>query len=254
MTALRDIQSALLHDIYSGGRDSVAYLGKGFAEHLNIYGNNTLFGLTDILANAYPVVKRIVGEEFFKTVARHYLTAHPQPSGNRHMFGGELSRFLKGFEPALSLPYLPDVAALEWVHFQASIADDAETLDFNMLASATGGDPSFVLGLHPSVHLVAQNYNALDIWREHQNEDPGTIRLIPEEHTLVIWRAADDSVLIRKASASFAKLIHNCLDGLSFAEAMMAAGESVADMTAFQQEFAEAVAHGVFSDKTEALP
>lgn len=249
MTALRDIQSTLLHDIYLGARNSDAYLDKKFTEHLSIYRNNTLFGLTDILANAYPIVKRIVGEEFFKTVARHYLKEHPQPQGNRHKFGGGLAAFLASFTPAAALPYLPDVAALEWAHFQASITEDAETLDFASLTTRMSADPAFVLPVHPSVHIVVQQYNALDIWREHQKDTPDTVQLTPEEHTLVIWRTPDDSVLIRKTSVAFAKLIHACLKDIPFAEAMVVSGEETSDMAAFQQEFAESMGLGIFAHR-----
>jgi len=248
MTALRDIQTAFMHDIYTGEQTSAVFLDTSISSpaRLSIYGNNTVLGLADVLANAYPVIKRIVGEEFFKTLARHYLKAHPQPAGNRHLFGGDLAVFLKGFAPAATLPYLSDISALEWAHFQSGIADEGETLDFNVLTTAMSADPAFVLALHPSVHVIAQSYNALDIWQEHQKDEPGTIQLAQEDHTLVVWRTTDDSVLIRKASPAFALLLDCCQKDISFAEGMTIAGEGVHDMNAFQQEFAEAVTFGVF--------
>lgn len=255
MTALRDIQAAFMHDIYTGEQTSAVFLDLSVSSpaRLSIYSNNTMLGLSDVLANAYPIVKRIVGEEFFKTIARHYLKMHPQPAGNRHMFGGNLAAFLKDFSPASVLPYLSDVAALEWAHFQASIANDAETLNFDRLTAAMSADPAFVLALHPSVHVIAQSYNALDIWREHQKEEPDTIELALEEHTLMVWRAADDSVLIRKASPPLAALVECCRKGASFAEAMTVAGEYLIDVTSFQQEFAESLTLGIFTRKTRQV-
>lgn len=249
MTALRDIQAAFMHDIYTGEQTSAVFLDPSISSpaRLGIYKNNTMLGLSDVLANAYPIVKRIVGEEFFKTLARYYLKDHPQPTGNRHLFGSELAMFLGNFEPAKALPYLPDIAALEWVHFQASIANDAETLDFDGLTTRISADPAFVLALHPSVHVIAQHYNALDIWREHQKDTPDTIQLVQEDHTIVVWRTADDSVLIRKTSPSLAALLEHCQKEISFAESMTIAGESVNDMPAFQQEFSEAVRLGIFA-------
>ncbi|MBU3654792.1 MAG: hypothetical protein FGM23_00275 [Alphaproteobacteria bacterium] len=249
MTALRDIQAAFMHDIYTGEQTSAIFLDASASSpaRLSIYSNNTALGLADVLANAYPVVKRIVGEEFFKTLARHFLKAHPQPAGNRHMFGGDLATFLKGFVPASALPYLSDIAALEWAYFQSSIADDAENIDFNGLTAAMSADPAFVLALHPSVHVIEQSYNALDIWQEHQKAEPSTIQLTQEERTLVVWRTTDDSVLIRKASPAFASLLDCCQKDISFAEAMTIAGEGVHDMNAFQQEFAEAVILRIFA-------
>ena len=70
MTSLNDIQAAFIHDIYTGERTSVVYLDKNLTSttRLDIYQNNTILGLTDILASAFPIVKKIVGEEFFKTL------------------------------------------------------------------------------------------------------------------------------------------------------------------------------------------
>lgn len=251
MTALRDIQAAFMHDIYTGEQTSAVFLDASVSspERLHIYSNNTVLGLADVLANTYPVVKRIVGEEFLKTLTRHYMKAHPQPAGNRHMFGGHLATFLKGFAPAASLPYLSDIATLEWAHFQSSIADDAETLDFNGLTTAMSADPAFVLALHPSVYVIEQSYNTLDIWQEHQKDEPETIQLALKDHTLVVWRTTNDSVLIRKASPPFSSFLYCCQKDIPFAKAMSSAVEGIDDITSFQQEFAAAMSLAIFTNR-----
>lgn len=248
MTALRDIQAAFIHDIYTGERTSLAYLDTKIASHarLDIYQNNTVFGLTDILANAFPVLKKIVGDEFFKTIARYYIKSHPQSSGNRHSFGRALAEFLTEFKAAASLPYLRDVAALEWAYFQAALSEDASPLDFETLTAGMSADPAFVLAVHPSVHIVPQTFNALDIWQQHQKEDVGPVELKSDSHQLVVWRGPDDSVLMRRASDAFTALIGQSQKGVSFAEAMAIAEASVNDMQKFQKEFAEAISLGVF--------
>lgn len=254
MTALRDIQAAFMHDIYTGERTSVGFLDItiGSPARLDIYYNNTLFGLTDILASAYVAVQKIVGEEFFKTIVRSYLKEHPQPSGNRHMFGAELSAFLKNFKSAAHLSYLPDVAMLEWGYFQAGIASDAMVMDFAALTEALSLDSDFVLPLHPSVHVCSQTFNALEIWQEHQKkkEDIAVLQLIAQPHTVLVWRAPDDTVLMRRISPAFATLLQSCQKNMPFAEgmtrAMTVAGDGLVDMQAFQQEFAEAVTLGIF--------
>lgn len=248
MTALRDIQAAFIHDIYTGERTSLAYLDAKTASptRLNIYQNNTVFGLTDILANTFPVLNKIVGEEFFKTIARHYIKTHPQPCGNRHSFGDRLAGFLTEFKPAGSLPYLHDIAALEWAYFQAALANDADPLDFESLTDAMSADPAFILRIHPSVHIVPQTFNALEIWQEHQKDDIGAIQLQSYSHQLIIWRGSDDFVFLRSASEALSSLVTQSQKDMPFAEAMTAAGENVPDVQKFQQEFAEAISLGVF--------
>lgn len=249
MNALRDIQAAFLHDIYTGERTSLAFIDTNIATsaRLNIYRNNTVLGLTDILADVFPVLKKVVGDEFFKTITRHYIKHHPQPSGNRHSFGANLSGFLTGFKPTEALPYISDLAALEWTYFQASIADNAEELDFEALTTAMSADPAFVLAIHPSVCVLEQTFNALDIWREHQNEEIGSIQLKSERHKLIIWRDREDSVLMRRVSPALAELIAHSQKNMSFAESMVVAGEETSDIAAFQKEFAEALTLGIFT-------
>lgn len=257
MTALRDIQAAFIHNIYTGERTSLAYLDTKIAStaRFDIYQNNTVLGLTDILANAFPVLKKIVGDEFFKTIARHYIKSHAQPSGNRHSFGGQLAEFLQVFQPAAVLPYLPDIAALEWAYFQAALADDASPLNFETLTAAMSADPAFTLSIHPSVHVVAQTFNALEIWQEHQKEDIGALELKSEPHHLVVWRGSDDVVFMRSISDALAALIKGGYEGIAFSETIVAAAEKTSDIQKFQQEFAEAVSIGLFAQtKQETLP
>lgn len=255
MIALRDIQAAFIHDIYTGERTSLSYLDAktASAERLDIYQNNTVLGLTDILANAFPVLKKIVGDEFFKTIARYYIKSHPQPSGNRHAFGDDLAGFLEEFKPAASLPYLRDVAALEWAYFQAALAHDAKPLDFESLTAAMSADPAFALAAHPSVHIVQQKFNALEIWQEHQKEDIGSVQLETRPHRLAVWRGPDDAVLMRHVTAAFSTLIEQSQKGTSFAEAMAFAGEGVNDMQKFQKEFSENMMNGMFVHKREEV-
>lgn len=253
MTALRDIQAAFMHDTYSGERTSAGFLDPAVSSEarLNIYCNNTVFGLTEVLANAYPVLKKIVGEEFFRTIAHHYLKVHPQSAGNRHMFGGQLSQFLEAFEPAVTLPYLGDVAALEWAHFQACIANDEIIMDFAALSAAMSLDSAFVMRLHPSVCVLSQTFNALDIWKEHQKRATGTVQLLRRPHGLMVWRGPEDSVLMRRVSPSFRTLLQSCQKGISFAGAMTLAGISLDDTQEIQREFAQALLSGVFTNGKE---
>ena len=251
MTSLNDIQAAFIHDIYTGERTSVVYLDKNLTSTtlLDIYQNNTILGLTDILASAFPIVKKIVGEEFFKTIARYYIKSHPQPSGNRHTFGVDLEIFLDGFKLAASLPYLRDVAALEWAYFQATLADEASLLNFQSLTSEMSINPTFVLAIHPSVHIVLQKFNALDIWQEHQKKKIDAIELKSKTHQLIIWRGLNDSILMRPVSDILSTLIAHSQKGITFNEAMIAASNGVNNIKKFQQEFAEVLSLGVFSQK-----
>lgn len=142
------------------------------ARRLQIHRNNLQQSLAAALAAAYPVVAQLVGEAFFAGMARQYVRRHPSRSGSLQAFGGELPAFLRDFEPAAGLPYLPDVAALEWALHE--VYHDAE---LPSLAPARLGEvpPERQAGLRlvrqPASRLLESRYPVLRIWQAHQ---PGT--------------------------------------------------------------------------------
>lgn len=249
MPALRDIQAAIIHDVYTGEQTSAVYLNKyklNSPERLDIYYNNTLLGLTDILTATYPVLQKILGESFFRTVARYYIETNSQITGNRHTYGGEISSFLRSYKPVASWPYLPDIAAIEWAYFQASIADDARALDFSGLTDLISEHSDFVVSLHPGVHYIELNFNALEIWQEHQKNEIETIRLQETPQTVLIWRDQKDDIILSKISEPLKKLLICCRKGTSFDQAMFQASDGLQDLTIFQREFSRVVSSGIF--------
>lgn len=159
----RDFMAALFSDVPA--RD------PGIA----IYRRNVLANQHDALATTYPVVRRLVGEAFFRETARRYSRAHPSVSGDLHAYGGHIARFLETYSHARSLPYLPDVARLEWALHECFHAIDGATLDFEALAHVDPerhGDIRFTL--HPAVRLVRSAHPVAAIWEANQPGGDGS--------------------------------------------------------------------------------
>jgi len=51
---------------------------------LEVYRNNYRGNLHDALAGAYPVIRQLVGDEFFRYMARKFIEQYPSRSGNLH--------------------------------------------------------------------------------------------------------------------------------------------------------------------------
>ncbi|GJA07461.1 hypothetical protein KAM333_28890 [Aeromonas caviae] len=49
---------------------------------LQIYRNNFILGLTEVLASSYPAVRAMVGETFFEAAARGFVLAAPLEEGS----------------------------------------------------------------------------------------------------------------------------------------------------------------------------
>ncbi len=100
------------------------------ARRFAVYRNNVRLMRINALTAAYPLIRNIVGEEFFTGLARQYAIGHDSESGDLNEYGEWFGEFLQAFEPARELPYLAvDVARLEWSVHCAYYAADAAAFD-----------------------------------------------------------------------------------------------------------------------------
>ncbi len=103
-----------------------AWNGSEPSKRFSVYRSNVRGALVEALAVRYPVVQRLVGEDFFRVMSRDYALNNLPPSPVLIGYGENFPEFVEGFEPAATLPYLADVARLESAYWQAyHAADDA---------------------------------------------------------------------------------------------------------------------------------
>jgi hypothetical protein len=142
----------------------------------NVHGN-----WSGALAGAYPVVRRIVGDEFFDAMAREYARAFPSVSGDLHEYGERLADFLAAHADAQDLPYLPDVARLEWLAHRAYYAADAAPFDLSRPTRAR---------LAPACGLLESAWPLPRIWAAHQEGgDPASVDLGAGPERVLVHRA-----------------------------------------------------------------
>src|SRR5260370_26710740 len=67
----------------------------------------------DALADNYPVVRALVGEEAFAACAAGYAEANPPCDPRLCIYGRQFDAFLSGYVPFGSLPWLAGMARLE---------------------------------------------------------------------------------------------------------------------------------------------
>ena len=147
---------------------------RGDPARLAVYRGNLAEHWRRALANAYPVILRLVGEDFFGGLARAYGQAHPSQDPDLNRFGAHFAGFLDGFAPAAELPWLGDMARLEWAVHLAWQAPDVAPLGIGALA---GLDPAQLaasrLVLHPSCALLRSRWAVAQLWLAHQDGGPG---------------------------------------------------------------------------------
>jgi len=139
--------------------------GKSPSRRFAVYRNNVYASLIDVLASRFPVSARLVGEEFFRAMARIYVEKTPPASPVLLHYGAEFADFASTFPPASAVPYLACVARLEWAWHRAYQAKDAAPLSLTELAAAAETAEQAVLRLHPSLQVVRSEYPVVSIWQ-----------------------------------------------------------------------------------------
>src|SRR5467141_1861267 len=125
------------------------------ARRFAVYRNNVAVGLVKALKSRFPVVEKIVGEEFFAGMARVFVKQRPPRSPLLATYGDEFPAFVAAFEPARELSYLADVVRLEAARTRAYHAADASPVGaehFATLDSQTVGN--IRIDMHPSTEIV----------------------------------------------------------------------------------------------------
>ena len=191
MLALSDDLSAFGSAIVRGEEPSplidTAYRHYFVDTAIDIYRNNYRGNLHDALASAYPVIKQLVGDDFFRFLARRFIEQYPSCNANLHHFGTELTDFLTTFAPAQKLVYLADVAALEWACHRAYFADDAPMLDMIRLAQIPPEHYSnLIMRTHPACQVVRSRYPINAIWHAHQSGENGDFHIELDSGTSIV--------------------------------------------------------------------
>jgi len=134
-----------------------------------VYRNNVAASLIEALAARFPVVKRLVGEEFFNAMAHAYVLREPPFSPLLIHYGETFPAFVDAFDAARPLPYLGDVARIEVARGRAYHAPDADPLPRQAFADLPKDRiAAYRVGLHPSVTILTSAYPALSIWEINQ--------------------------------------------------------------------------------------
>lgn len=172
---------------------------------IEVYRNNYRGNLHDALSGAYPVIRLLVGEEFFRWLAKCFIEKYPSRSGNMHRYGSEMPEFLANFENTQHLAYLPDMARLEWAYHHSYFADDVMPFDLTSLAMvAPESYGELCWHLNPGCTLLTSVYPIAAIWQAHQNGAPEDIHidLNSSDKSLLVYRNALSVKIIHIAAAS----------------------------------------------------
>lgn len=228
MLALHELQAGMASAILSGDARAIAgrlkVTGADPLARLGIYRNNTFASLTGALMGTFPAVVRVVDERFFRYMAHAFIVAHPPREPMLSDYGAELPAFIAGFEPCRPVPYLADLARLEWAVNEAGLEREEPALTPATLAGlAPDTLAAGSLRLQPSLRLVVSRWPILAIWQANQPaevmEQPSPAR----RPTRVLVRRKGRGVVMGLHTAGRTRLLRDLKRGSTVETAMTAA-------------------------------
>jgi hypothetical protein len=213
-----------------------------------IHRNTVSAALTGALEARYPTVLRLVGEAFFRAMARAFAAIDRPRSPLLHDYGTGFPDFVAGFGPADAVPYLADVARVDDAWMRAYVAADADPLALDRLAAL---DPEALaassLVPHPATSLVVSPHPAGSVWIANRADPVGRVDDWRGEGVLVVRPDASVDVHVLPAcDVAFAAAV---LAGRPLAEAATAATDPAFD---FGRALVGLVSAGAFVAVTPA--
>lgn len=195
-----------------------------------VYRNNVTVSLVDALASIFPTVQNLVGEDFFRAMARLYVTAHPPTSPLIFTYGESFPTFVESFPPAADLPFLADVARVERLWLDAFHSADAIPLDPAALAQVPAEDLAGIrFRPHPAMRITRLEHAGGTITLKDRAcvSLEGVDPMLPEA---VLITRPDCDVAIELLPSGGATFFEALAAGQTLGEAFVAASGEAADI------------------------
>jgi hypothetical protein len=246
--ALRELQAAFAAHLVGADRAELAaeVLGDTIpaAARLRVYRHHVFESLAAALAATFPTVQAVVGADFFRGLARAFIGRSLPTQPVLAEYGAGFPAFIAGHDAARDLPYLADVARLDWALNLAFHAPAGGRLAAADLAALPADRlPSLRLSLAPGTVLVASSYPLDRIWAASQ---PGAaadpVDLAAGGVRLLVLRRPDDAAFVT-LSGGEAAFVTGLGEGLSLEGA---AGRAETDFD-LSTCFARLLGLGVFA-------
>jgi len=198
---------------------------------LRIYQNAYRARLVTALRDNHGVLPRAMGDEAFDALAEAYLQTHPSRHPSIRWFGHRLAEFMAANADLVPHPAFVDLARMEWALREAFDAADADAMTpAGLAALPVDGWPQRVLRFHPSVQVLALDWQVEPAWRALQGEDePELAEPEAGEHQLIVWRPALEMRWRSVVDAVEAQLLAAAMQGDDFSALCATASESLGD-------------------------
>jgi hypothetical protein len=222
--ALRDLQAAFAAHIVGADRaDLVAEVAGDTipaVARLGVYRHHVFESLRTALAATFPTVQALVGADFFRGLARAFIGQSLPAQPVLAEYGMDFPAFIARCEQVRDLPYLADVAQLDWalnLAFHAPLGERLSAAELSTIPIERL--PSMSVTLAAGAVLITSRYPLDRIWEASQpGATAGTVDLNLGSSRLLVLRRPDDAAFV-SLTAGEAAFIAALAEGSSFESA-----------------------------------
>lgn len=176
-----------------------AWNGSDPTVRLDVHRNTVVASLVDALADTFPVVQALVGPVCFRALASAHVRAEPPCSPVLAHYGAGFADWLAHQPLLAALPWLSDVAQLEYARVQAFHAAEAPVCTAARLGAALAQPerlPGLVLPLQPGVQVLRSCWAVVSLWAAHQGQGRIEDVRIDQPEAALVLREDEDVVVL----------------------------------------------------------
>ena len=188
-------------------------------ERLSVYTAGYQVRIQEALAEVYEAVRHVAGESAFAELSRAYAGRYPSQDYNLSFTGRHFPEFLRCAPLTQRLPFLPDLAMLEWAVCEAFHAFQQPPVTPDALTTLSLEDwTNARLLFQPSVRVVESAWPIVDIWEARARpRDEVSIELVDRPQRVLVFRH-ELQVRCSIVEAPHAALLNGLLAGRTLGE------------------------------------
>ncbi len=177
-------------------------------ERMDVYADGYVARMMEALAEVYETVHHLLGQDAFVELTEAYMHAHPSRSYNLNFIGDHMADFIRTTPFIQKLPFLSDLAVLEWNVAQAFHAFHADVFDPAKIQGLKEEDwDKLKIQFQSSVSVVSSEWPILDIWQARNKPlKEISVDLVGRPQTVLVYRR-DLDVVCQSIDAVQAELI-----------------------------------------------
>ena len=168
--------------------------GASGEERLNVYANGYTARVREALAEVYESIYHVLGADQFSALSDDYSVCYGTDDYNLNFIGRHLPGFLQTLPLKEDFPFLPDLARLEWLIWQAFHSFDEPPFTHRELASIPLEEwDNARMIFQPSVQVVASPWPILTIWRARHDsaKSSAIINALAHPERVLVSRKGD---------------------------------------------------------------